>query len=135
MHPIVIQRLLATVFLGLGGWAMLFPATVERLVFTSEYYTGTPASQVIMACFGAQAVLGGVVMFFARFEARTFLIFGIVGSIPFFVFNYYFVFVVEMFSNWMLLDFAGNIAIFTLCMMGYRGLSASPEVASAGEKE
>ncbi len=131
MKPLHIQRLLAAVFLGLGGWALLFPATVERLVFTPENHVGNITSHVLMACFGAQAVLGGVVMFFSRFTERTFLVFGIVGSLPFFVFNYYFVFVIELFSSWMLVDFVGNISIFVLCMLGYRlsvkeRLSANP---------
>ena len=30
-----------------------------RLVFAPEHYAGTPASKVLIACFGAQAVLGG----------------------------------------------------------------------------
>ena len=109
---------------------MLFPATVEQLVFRPEHAMGTAAAHLILARFGSQAVLGGTVMWFSRFRPITFLVFGIVGSVPFFVFNYYFVFVVEMFTNWMLLDFAGNIAIFTLCMIGYR-LSKAEQSRSA----
>lgn len=120
MTAIFIQRLLAAVFLGLGGWALMFPGTVEQLVFKPNYLVGNETSRLILACFGAQAVLAGTVMALARFTPTTFLVFGIVGSVPFFVFNYYYVFVVEMFTNWMLLDFVGNIAIFTLCMLGYR---------------
>ena len=43
MTPLFIQRLLAGVFLGLGGWALLFPNTVERLVLAPDHYIGTPA--------------------------------------------------------------------------------------------
>ena len=125
MTPIMIQRLLALVFLGLGAWALLFPDTVERLVLTPEHYMGTAASNLLMACFGAQAVLAGLVIALSKFRPITFLVFGIVGSLPFFVFNFYFVFVVKMFTGWMLLDFVGNVAIFTLCMLGYRGLKLS----------
>lgn len=122
MAPITIQRLLAVVFLGLGGWALCFPSHVLSIGIRPEIYTPNTVTTVIMGCFGAQAVLGGTIMLLSRFTARTFLVFGIVGSVPFFVFNYYFVFVVEIFTDWMLLDFVGNIAIFTLCMMGYYGL-------------
>lgn len=122
MSPQTIQRLLAAIFLGLGSWALFFPDMVEGLVLTPDHYMGTAASNVLMACFGAQAVLAGTVMLLSRFTARTFLVFGIVGSVPFFIFNYYFVFVSKMFTSWMALDFVGNIAIFGLCMLGYRGL-------------
>lgn len=122
MAPIHIQRLLACVFLGLGSWALFFPAHVLSVGVRPELYTGDPVTIIIMGCFGAQAVLGGTVMLLSRFTPRTFLVFGILGSVPFFAFNYYFVFVVEVFTRWMLLDFAGNIAIFSLCMLGYFGM-------------
>ncbi|MEM1391226.1 MAG: hypothetical protein AAGG45_09110 [Pseudomonadota bacterium] len=125
MTPLQIQRLLACVFLGLGGWALLFPAHVLSIGIRPEINSGDIVSTVLMGCFGAQAVLGGTVMLLSRFIRRTFLVFGVLGSVPFFVFNYYFVFVEPVFSNWMLLDFAGNIAILTLCLMGYLGMRKS----------
>ncbi len=120
MTALGIQRILASVFLGLGGWALLFPATVERLGFTADHYIGTDASAVLKGCFGAQACLCGTVIALSQFRPVTFLVFGVVGSVPFFVFNYYFLFVENMFSNWMTLDFVGNIVIFFLCIVGYR---------------
>ncbi|MEQ8823757.1 MAG: hypothetical protein RIC14_05230 [Filomicrobium sp.] len=125
MAPIHIQRLLAFVFLGLGGWALCFPSQVLSIGIRPEFNTGAAVTTVLMSCFGAQAVLCGLVMALSRFTAQTFLVFGIVGSLPFFVFNYYFVFVVEMFTSWMLLDFAGNIAILVLCLLGYFGVKNS----------
>jgi len=119
-----IRLFLAFIFLGLGGWALLFPDMVERLVLTPEHFIGTPASNVLLGCFGAQAVLTGTVIALSRFNSRTFLIFGLIGSVPFFVFNYYFVFVAKMFTNWMMLDFVGNVAILVLCFAGYRMLKA-----------
>jgi hypothetical protein len=80
---------------------------VELLVLRPDYYIGNDSSHLILACFGAQAVLCGVVILSSRFTANTFLIFGLIGSIPFMIFNYYFYFVKEMFSAWMLLDFVG----------------------------
>ncbi len=120
MRAIHLQRLLAFIFLGLGGWCLLFPATVEALVLRPEYYVGNNTSALLMGCFGAQAILAGTLILTAEFTPRTFLIFGLVGSIPFFGFNYYFYFVKSMFTDWMLLDFAGNIGILALGIAGWR---------------
>ncbi len=120
MKAIHVQRLLALVFIGLGGWCLLFPAVVESLVMRPEYYVGNSTSELFVACFGAQAVLVGVVIYSARFLPSTFLTFGIVGSVPFFAFNYYFYFVRGMFNDWMLLDFVGNVFILACGLYGYR---------------
>ena len=48
-----------------------------------------------------------------------------VALLPFFWFNYWFVFVVPMFTQWMLLDFAANVAMLALCVIGYR--ASAPE--------
>lgn len=120
MSALTIQRILAALFLGLGGWCLLFPRLVERLGFTSEHFIGTPASAVLIGAFGAQACLCAIVIALSRFRPITFLVLGLLGSFPFFAFNYYFVFATEMFSRWMLLDFVGNISILALCLLGYR---------------
>ena len=65
-------------------------------------------------------VLAGLVIYLTTFNARAFLFFGLAASIPFFVFNYYFYFVAEVFNHWMVLDFVGNIGILVLCAAGYR---------------
>lgn len=122
MTPRRIQTLLAFVFFGLGGWALLFPSQVLSLGLRPELYTGDRVTAIIMGCFGAQAVLGGTVMLLTRFTPGAFLVFGLLGSFPFFGFNYYFVFVEEVFTPWMLLDVFGNIAILGLCTMGYLGM-------------
>lgn len=115
-----LQNLLAFIFLGLGGWCVLLPGQVERLALQPDYLVDNATSHVLMGCFGAQAILCGTVIAFSNFTARTFLIFGLVGSLPFFAFNYYLTFIVPMFSPLMLLDFAGNTAILLLCLLGYR---------------
>ena len=130
MSSLGVQRILAAVFLGLGGWALLFPAFVERIGLTSGHFIGTEASAVLIGCFGAQACLCGIVIALSRFRPITFVVFGLVSSFPFFIFNYYFVFVVNMFSNWMLLDFVGNAAILALCMIGFRKLKTEEESAT-----
>ena len=121
MHSSInVQRALAFIFLSLGSWCLLFPLTVESLVFKAEFYIGNRTSQLLMGCFGAQAVLAGIIILTSKFEARTFLYFGLFGSIPFFAFNYYFYFVEAMFTDWMLLDFVGNLGILLCGLWGYK---------------
>ena len=120
MKAIHIQKSLALIFLLLGGWCVLMPATVEGLVLKPEFYVGNSTSKLLLGCFGAQAVLVGAVIWTSTFRASTFLIFGLAASLPFFVFNYYFYFIAEMFTNWMLLDFVGNIGILVCGVLGFR---------------
>ena len=115
-----IQRFLGAIFLLLGLWALVFPAMVETFVLAQDHFIGTTASAVLIGCFGAQAVLCSILIFTTSFSARTFLIFGVLGSIPFFIFNYYFVFVTPIFTDWMLLDFAGNVGILLCGVIGWR---------------
>jgi len=122
MNPRRIQFLLAFVFLSLGGWVLLYPGMVERLSLLPEFQHNSPTTRLLLGCFGAQAILCGTVIAVSEFKARTFLVFGLVGSIPFFIFNYYFLFVAKMFTPLMWLDFAGNVAILILCVMGWRQL-------------
>ena len=119
MTPRRIQMLLAFVFLSLGGWALFFPGMVERLGFLPEYRHDSPTSHLLMSCFGAQAILCGTVIALSEFKARTFLVFGLVGSVPFFIFNWYFLYVEPMFTSMMWIDFVGNLAILTLCLTGW----------------
>ena len=113
-----VQVILASIFASLGGWCLLAPGDVEQLVLRSELVTGSLPTKVLIGCFGAQAVLCGVVIAASRFTPATFLIFGLAGSIPFFCFNYYFYFVVQLFNDWMLVDFIGNIAILICGIAG-----------------
>lgn len=77
----------ALVFLGLGGWCLLAPHMVEALALRREYQNLSDTTALLMGCFGAQAMLCGALMLLARFTARTFLIFGLLASVPFFVFK------------------------------------------------
>lgn len=120
MRSQTLQRGLASIFLVLGTWCMLLPRMVEQLTIRPEHQVLTAASSVFIACFGAQAVLCGAVIWFAKFTPKTFLAFGLLGSIPFFAFNWYFYFVQPIFTKWMLLDFAGNVAILACGLIGYR---------------
>ena len=115
-----IQYFLAFIFLGLGGWCVVAPHMAEALAFRPAYQDITSRSAVLIGCFGCQAVLVGTIMATAEFKPSTFLVFGLVGSLPFFGFNIYFYYVAEMFTAWMLLDVAGNIGILACGVLGFR---------------
>lgn len=119
LTPLVIQRLIAVPFLGLGGWCLLFPGMVERLTLTPAYQHNSAASALLIGCFGAQAVLSGLFAAFSRFSRATFLVYGI-ALLPFFWFNYWFVFVTPMFNAWLALDFVSNLGMLGLCVLGWR---------------
>lgn len=128
MTPLLAQRLIAIPFLVLGNWCLLLPGMVERLVVRPEYYLGNSTTALLIGCFGAQAILSGLFSAFSRFTRTTFLVYGI-ALLPFFWFNYWFVFVVPIFNSWMALDFISNAAMLALCVIGY---SKSPAVRTAG---
>lgn len=119
MTPLLIQRLIALPFLVLGSWCLFFPGMVERLGFLPAYQHNDATTALLMGCFGAQAVLSGLFAWFSRFTKATFLAYGI-ALLPFFWFNYWFVFVVPMFNAWMALDFVSNLAMLALCVLGWR---------------
>lgn len=120
MHSHHYQYLLASIFLGLGSFACFWPGVVETICIRPEFRVDTDLSRLFIACFGAQAILCGTVILTSRFTPMTFLVFGLIGSVPFFVFNAWFYFVTEIFTEWMLLDFAGNFGILLCGLMGYR---------------
>ena len=119
MSSLLAQRLIATPFLVLGAWCLLAPAMVERLVVRPEYFHGSTTTALLIGCFGAQAVLSGLFAAFSRFTRATILVYGI-ALLPFFGFNYWFVFVLPVFNQWMALDFVSNLAMLALCVVGYR---------------
>jgi len=119
VSPLLAQRLIAVPFLVLGTEYVVAPGMVERLRMRPEHYQGTTATALLIGCFGARAVLSGLFAAFSRFHRTTFLVYGI-ALLPFFWFNYWFVFVVPVFNEWMALDFAWNLAMLVLCVVGYR---------------
>jgi hypothetical protein len=123
MTPRLVQRLIAVPFLVLGAWCLLMPDMVMRLGFQPEHYHPGVAASLMMGCFGAQAVLSGLFAAFSRFTLTTFRVYAI-ALLPFFWFNYWFVFVVPVLNQWMLLDFGANVVMLALCIIGYR---ASPK--------
>jgi hypothetical protein len=112
-----IQILIAAVFLVLGGWCLLAPASIIDLSFRPEYRLHHPTVTLAIGCFGAQAMLAGIFAAFSRFTRGTFIAFG-VAVLPFFFFNYYFYFVEPMFTRFIFLDAVGNLVFIVLCVYG-----------------
>lgn len=131
MTPRRLQLCLAAIFLLLGMWCLLFPAMVVRVTFRPDLATATEQARFLMGCFGAQAVLCGTIIATARFTPMTFLTFGLVGSVPFFVFNIWFWLVEPVLNSWMLLDLAGNVGILVTGVWGWQ-LSRKEQAAGAG---
>lgn len=117
------QRLIAAPFLILGLWCLFAPGSVEALTIRPDYQRRSDTTALFIGCFGAQAVLNGVLVWFSRFTRTTFLAYG-VALLPFFGFNYYFVYVEPIFNGWMALDFVANLSMLALCVVGWR---ASPK--------
>lgn len=119
LTPLWPQRLLALPFLILGAWCLVAPHMVERLGISLEYQHLSTTSALLMGCFGAQAVLGGLFIAFSRWTRSTFVIYG-AALLPFFWFNYYFVFVVPVMTRLMAIDLVSNLFMLGLCVWGYR---------------
>lgn len=119
MSPLLIQRLIALPFLTLGAWCLIAPHSIERLGVNPEYQHLSATSALMMGCFGAQAVLSGLFAWFSRFTRTTFLAYGI-ALLPFFWFNYWFVYEVPIFNRWMAIDFVSNAFMLVLCVLGWR---------------
>jgi hypothetical protein len=117
------QFLIAAVFLVLGGWALLAPASVIELAVTQGYRDSTYLTRFTMACFGSQAVLFGLMALVTRWSARAFLVFAVL-LLPFFAFNYWFHYEVPVLTSIGMLDFAGNVTMLALAIMGWRAAKA-----------
>ena len=118
-----IQCLLASVFFILGGWCLVSPSSVLALAITPQYRSDAPIVPILMAAFGAQALIAGIFAAFSTFTRTTFLAYGI-ALLPFFVFDYWFYVVEPMLTVVGLLDAVGNLVMIVLCWLGWR---AAPE--------
>ncbi|MDN3645801.1 hypothetical protein QWY75_06250 [Pontixanthobacter aestiaquae] len=119
MSALTSQRLIALVFLTLGGWALFAPASVIELAITPEYQDSTYLTAFTMACFGSQAVLFGVMALVVEWPPRAFLVFA-AALLPFFWFNYHFHYVEPVLTSIGMLDFAGNVTMLLLALLGWR---------------
>jgi hypothetical protein len=113
------QFLIAAVFLILGGWSLFAPASVIELAVTPAYRDSTFLTRFTMACFGAQAVLFGLMALVTQWSARAFAAFGVL-LLPFFGFNYWFHYEVPVLTSIGMLDFAGNFTMLVLAIIGWR---------------
>ena len=112
------QSLIALVFLGLGSWCLLAPATIVELTVRPEHRNELPLTLVTIGAFGAQAMLVGLVTATSTFTARTFFALGL-ALLPFFLFDWWFYSVRPLFNGLILLDVAGNLAMLAACARGY----------------
>lgn len=114
-----LQILLASVFFILGGWCVVLPQSVLNLCFRPEYRFTAPIVPLLVACFGAQALIAGVFAAFSRFTRITFLAYGIV-LIPFFVGDFYFYFARPILTEVGMADLVGNVIMLAICVVGWR---------------
>ena len=70
MHPLHIQRLIALPYFILGGWCLLAPRMVERFTVTPDYQHLSATSALFIGCFGAQAILGGLFIWFSQWQRK-----------------------------------------------------------------
>ena len=113
------QLYIAIVFLGLGGWALFFPGHVIDVGITEPYRENTFLMRFAMACFGAQAVLFGIMALVVSWSARGFAVFAF-ALLPFFWFNYHFHYVEPVLTTIGMLDFAGNLTMLVAAIIGWR---------------
>lgn len=130
--PHILQRLIALPYLFLGAWCLLAPQHVERLTITPAFQHLSDTSALLIGCFGAQAVLGGLFIWFSRWERRTFAVYA-VALLPFFAFNYWFVFVVPIFNRWLAIDFVSNAFMLALSLYGWHVMGRAPDPAGHGQ--
>ena len=119
IKPLHIQRFIALPYLVLGGWCLLAPLMVETLTVNPAYQHLSATSALFIGCFGAQAILGGLFVWFSQWRRTTFLVYAI-ALLPFFWFNYWFVFEVPIFNRWLALDFGANAAMLVLSLWGWK---------------
>lgn len=122
------QFLIAAVFLILGGWCLFAPSNVIDLAFTDAYRDSSFINRFTIACFGAQAVLFGLMALVTRWSARSFAVFAVL-LLPFFAFNYWFHYEVPVLTSIGMLDFAGNVTMLVLAIIGWRAARAEDALA------
>jgi hypothetical protein len=113
------QFMIAAVFLVLGGWCLFAPASVIELAITEAYRDSAYLTRFTMACFGAQAVLFGVMALVTRWSAASFAVFA-AALLPFFAFNYWVHYEVPVLTSIGMLDFVGNVTMLALAVLGWR---------------
>ena len=119
MGLLTIQRLIAAVFVILGGWALVHPASVIALCLRPEFRGGAGMGFAV-GCFGAQALIAGLFAATARFARATFAAYGAM-LVGFLLFDWWFYAVDPVLTPLGAgLDAAGNVAMLMLCAAGWR---------------
>ena len=119
MTALTAQRLIAGVFLVLGGWAMADPRSAIELGLRPEFRSGSGMAFAV-GCFGAQALIAGLFAATARFTRATFAAYGVM-LLGFLVFDYWFWAVEPMLTTLgAALDGFGNLVMLALCWLGWR---------------
>lgn len=113
------QMVIALPFLIAGASFVLIPGPVEALLIRPEYQHGSVTTHVLIGACGFQSVLIGLLALFARFRRVTYVLLGL-STIPFLWANYYFAYVLPVFTQWIALDFLSNLAIVAACAWGAR---------------
>ena len=119
MTPRLAQTLLALVFFVLGGWCLVSPGSVMALTIRPDYHSSDPIVPILVAAFGAQALIAGLFAATAIFTRRTFMIYGI-ALLPFLAFDYHFYAVEPMLTDIGMLDVVGNVLMLFLCWIGWK---------------
>ncbi len=119
MSALAIQRLIAAVFIALGGWALIDPRSAIELGLQPGYREGAGMGFAV-GCFGAQALIAGLFAATARFTRATFAAYGIM-LIGFLAFDYWFWAVEPVLTPLgAALDGVGNLIMMALCWVGWR---------------
>ncbi len=119
MSALAIQRLIAAVFIVLGGWALADPRSAIELGLQPGYQEGAGMGFAV-GCFGAQALIAGLFAATARFTPATFAAYGVM-LIGFLAFDYWFWAVEPVLSTLgAALDGIGNLIMRALCWIGWR---------------
>ena len=119
MTALTAQRLIAAVFVILGGWAMASPQSAIELGLRPEFRDGA-GMPFAVGCFGAQALIAGLFAATARFTRVTFASYGAM-LIGFLVFDYWFWAIEPVLTTLgAALDGIGNLIMLALCWVGWR---------------
>ena len=119
MSAIGIQRLIAAVFITLGGWALVDPRSAIELGLQPGYREGAGMGFAV-GCFGAQALIAGLFAATARFTRATFASYGVM-LIGFLAFDFWFWAIEPVLTPLgAALDGIGNLIMMALCWVGWR---------------
>ena len=111
------QRVLGCIFLSLGAWCFMAPEQVQLLALRPGF--GNATSALLMGAFGAQAMLVGIAVLCARFNAQGFVWFGVATLLLFLAFDAAFG-AMQMNGGGLWLGAAGSAAVLGLALHGAR---------------